>query len=65
MDTNDDTMSDRLDFLADRHADFFEWLEVLWTCPEPPADWELFTTPPSDAEMEEINRKAEEILGDL
>lgn len=69
MDINDDEMTDRLDYLSDRHADFFEWLEVLWNMPELPEDWELFVTEPSPAEIEQMSLAADElvrqIFGDL
>lgn len=57
---NDDTLSDRLDYLADRHADFFEWLDVLWTYPEMPGDWDL--QEPSAEELAQMEEEAESLL---
>jgi hypothetical protein len=64
-DLNDDGMSDRLDYLADRHQDFFEWLDILWTIPDEIPDWELFLTEPSDEELRHMEEQAELMLSEL
>lgn len=63
FDFNDDEMNDRLDFLADRHADFFEWLELLFEAPDVPPDWEL--QEPSPDELEMMNRAANLLIEDI
>lgn len=67
MDINDDEMTDRLDYLADKHADFFNWLEVLFEMPEniQPEHWEDFVTEPSPAELEQMNQVANELVRDI
>lgn len=67
FDFNDDEMTDRLDYLSDRHADFFEWLEVLWNMPEDsrPEHWEDFVTEPSPEEIEQMNRAANLLVQDI
>jgi hypothetical protein len=65
MEFNDDEMSDRIDYLADRHADFFEWLELLFEAPDVPPDWQEFVQEPSPSELEQMNRTADELVRDI
>jgi hypothetical protein len=65
FDFNDDGMTDRLDYLADRHADFFEWLELLFEAPDVPPDWQEFVSEPSPSELEQMNRTADELVRDI
>lgn len=62
FDFNDDGQSDRLDYLADKHADFFEWLELLWDAPDDLPDWELYTQEPSPEDVDQMNRAADELM---
>lgn len=64
---NDDEMTDRLDYLYDRHADFFEWLEDLFNMPENilPEHWEDFVTEPSDEELSAMNAYANLLVQDI
>jgi len=67
MDYNDEMNSDHLDYLADVHNDFFDWLNVLWNMPEDgmPERWEDFVDEPSVEELREMDRLAEELLKEI
>lgn len=65
MDTNDDEMTDRLDFLADMHEDLFSWIDEQMIESWEDEDWHLDLLEPSDEELEMMNRAAEEFLRDM
>lgn len=67
FDFNDDEQMDRLDYLSDRYADFFEWIELLLDAPDIPLpkDWELNLVEPSDAELAAMNLAADLLVQDI
>jgi hypothetical protein len=63
----DDENTDRLDFLADRHWELFEYLDNLMDEPEGLFldDWQNYLTEPSPEELELIDLNAQMILLDM
>lgn len=58
MDINDDTNTDRLDYLADVHAGLFFWIDRQFA-------EENLPTEPSPAELAIMDENAEQLLLDL
>lgn len=58
MDINDDMSTDRLDYLADKHAELFFWIEQEFAEDELPPE-------PSAAELAYMDEQAEQLLKDL
>lgn len=59
----DDFHADRLFFLADRHADLFDWIDATLEMFDP--NWQDSLTEPTMDELEEMDRYAELLLWEL
>ncbi len=59
----DDLHADRLFYLADRHADLFEWIDATLEMFDP--NWQDSLTEPSDEELAEMDKMAELLLLDI
>lgn len=58
MDMNDDMNTDRLDYLADKHAELFFWIDQEFAEDELPPE-------PSAAELAYMDEQAQQLLDDL
>lgn len=68
FDLNDDEPSDWLDYISDKYADFFAWMDLMLDdIPEPDIDpdWDVNITEPSDSELRAIDEFADQLLEEL